>query len=68
MIFISVDFPAPLPPISACTWPESSVKSMPLARHAGELLADFALQAVASSSPAIEQMIFRFNNVQKRRR
>jgi hypothetical protein len=70
MIFISVDFPAPLPPISACTWPESSVKSM-LLQHgdAGELFADLAsFKQWLHHRASFEQMIFKFNNVQKRRR
>jgi hypothetical protein len=60
MIFISVDFPAPFPPISACTWPASSVKSIPSARHAGELFADLAsFKQWCHHRAAIEQMIFK---------
>jgi hypothetical protein len=60
IIFISVDFPAPLPPISACTWPESSVKSICFSTVTPENC--LPIWRASSSgfiiAPHFEQMIF----------
>jgi hypothetical protein len=59
MIFISVDFPAPFPPISACTWPASSVKSMPFSTGTPEnCLLILRASKWGHHRAAIEQMIF----------